>query len=221
MSVVRREYLHMAGEKIDQNKLALCVRAFRAGVVLALPSIWIVFLCGRFCTSFLRHFKQLGWLSFQIMTLFVGNCFLFWAKNFCIRSLCYRTNFVIPAQMYFYFVIFCIWHNHWNSLLFVLWHFVHAPCHCCDVFCIFGICVCIVCIFRATNAPCHSDDTRSIRGPDALPSHEAVFDWSSDVNVDQNFDTDIDVGENVLTVTHLFLVVCQKNNFFIGTRLAK
>ena len=147
MSVVRREYLHMAGEKIDQNKVALCVRAFRAGVVLALPSIWIVFLCGRFCTSFLRHFKQLGWLSFQIMTLFVGNCFLFWAKNFCIRSLCYRTNFVIPAQMYFYFVIFCIWHNHWNSLLFVLWHFVHAPWHCCYVFCIFGICVCIFVFF--------------------------------------------------------------------------
>ena len=39
MSVVRREYLHMAGEKIDQNKVALCVRAFRAGVVLVLPSI--------------------------------------------------------------------------------------------------------------------------------------------------------------------------------------
>ena len=43
MSIVRREYLHMAREKIDQNKLALGVRAFRAGVVLVLPSIGIVF----------------------------------------------------------------------------------------------------------------------------------------------------------------------------------
>ena len=43
MSVVRREYLHMASEKFDQNKLALGVRAFRAGVVLVLPSIGIVF----------------------------------------------------------------------------------------------------------------------------------------------------------------------------------
>ena len=69
-------------------------------------------------------------------------------------------------------------------------------CLFCDILCMPQWCIlyfwylCLYfCILQATYAPCHSDDARSIRGPDAFPSHEAVFDWGRDVSVDQNFDT--------------------------------
>ena len=67
MSIVRREYLHMAREKIDQNKLARCVRAFRAGVVLVLPSIGIVFLMCYILYLGLKTYQAIGLAIFFIL----------------------------------------------------------------------------------------------------------------------------------------------------------
>ena len=83
-----------------------------------------------------KTFQAIGLTIFSDCDTFCWIFYFFFAKNVGIRSLCYRTNFLIPVPMYFYLVILCIWHKHWNSLLLVLWYFVHAPCHC-DVFCIF------------------------------------------------------------------------------------